>query len=74
MLLGGNFDYAKPEVGRYDASYGLYLEGKGDGTFTPKTAKQSGFRVKGQIRDFAKISENSVLVARNNDSVVLFSW
>jgi hypothetical protein len=33
LILGGNLSGAKPEVGKYDASYGEVLIGKGDGTF-----------------------------------------
>ena len=33
ILLGGNLYRAKPEVGRYDASYGVCLSGDGKGNF-----------------------------------------
>ena len=33
ILLGGNFYKSKPEVGRYDASYGTFLKGIGDRRF-----------------------------------------
>ena len=33
ILLGGNFYQSKPEVGIYDASYGLLLKGDGKGNF-----------------------------------------
>jgi hypothetical protein len=74
-LLGGNLYEVKPEVGRYDASYGLYLSGNGDGTFVSKPAVESGFFVEGQIRSLKKIMVNGryfVLVARNNDSPLFF--
>ncbi|MBX2894138.1 MAG: VCBS repeat-containing protein [Cyclobacteriaceae bacterium] len=75
VLLGGNLYEAKPEVGRYDASYGLFLSGRGDGTFVTKGANESGFFVDGQIRDLKKIKINDtiyVMVARNNDSPLFF--
>ena len=31
ILLGGNFHRAKPEVGSYDGSHGLFLKGNGKG-------------------------------------------
>lgn len=75
ILLGGNLYEAKPEVGRYDASYGLFLSGVGDGTFETMSAQKSGFFVNGQVRDLKKIKikdSTFVLVARNNDAPLLF--
>ncbi|MGF1558512.1 MAG: VCBS repeat-containing protein [Flavobacteriaceae bacterium] len=72
ILMGGNLYSVKPEVGRYDASYGLYLENLGNMKF--KTHKKgNGFKIKGQIRDIS-INGNTVLVARNSDSLVLFKF
>ncbi len=77
ILLGGNLYGVKPEVGRYDASYGVFLKGNGDGSFESLSAKDSGFRSKGQIRDIAQISfgnRNLVLVAKNNDLLEIFEY
>jgi hypothetical protein len=41
ILLGGNFYQGKPEVGIYDASYGLLLKGDGKGNFNALGARQS---------------------------------
>ena len=75
VLLGGNFYESKPEVGIYDASYGLLLKGKGNGTFTSVPAQQSGFFVKGAIRNilFIKCSnKNLIVVAKNNSIIDIF--
>lgn len=75
ILLGGNLYEAKPEVGRYDGSYGLFLSGVGNGTFVASSVKRSGFFVDGQIRDLKKINIKGVafvLVARNSDSPLFF--
>ena len=75
LLLGGNFYQSKPELGIYDASYGLLLTGDGQGRFIPLAAEQSGFSVKGAIREFMEINttnEALIVVARNNDSVLLY--
>jgi hypothetical protein len=70
ILMGGNLYKVKPEVGRYDASFGVYLQNNGDFRFTvPKN--NSGFHVDGEIRDIIKV-DNQVLVFRNNDSAVGF--
>ncbi len=77
ILLGGNFYRSKPEVGIYDGSYGLLLKGNGQGAFQALTPQESGFSLKGEIRDFTSINigkEASILVARNNKKVALFRY
>ncbi len=75
ILLGGNLYEVKPEIGRYDAAWGTLLLGQEDGTFKAVSQKLSGFKVDGQVRDIKTIKiqgEAYLLVARNNDSLVLF--
>ncbi len=75
LLMGGNLYNAKPETGRYDASYGSFLAGDGKGLFRNVPAKESGFRLKGEIRDIMEISVGSrrmIFVARNNAPVQIF--
>ena len=71
LILTGNFFDALPEMGRYDASYGLVLKGLGKGNFAPLAAQQSGFLVKGQVRKMQLIRTNSgkslLILAKNND-------
>ena len=75
LLLGGNFDGFKPEIGRAAASYGLALRGDGKGHFTPVGAVESGFFVPGQTRDIRRVRTRGgelYVVARNNDRPLLF--
>ena len=75
ILLGGNFYQSKPEVGIYDASYGLLLKGDGKGNFTALPANQSGFFLKGAVRDIITIKsrkKNLLIVAKNNDQLKIF--
>lgn len=75
LLLGGNFCRSKPEVGNYDSSYGLALRGDGKGSFQSMLPGDSGFFIKGEIRDIQSIrigKQNMLLVARNNDSLMAF--
>ena len=77
IVIGGNLYNVKPEVGRYDASYGLFLKGKGDGTFNPETPKASGLLLEGEVRDFALLKKGKtdiMLVVRNNDSLQAFEF
>jgi enediyne biosynthesis protein E4 len=76
LLLGGNLYNVKPEIGRYDASYGCMLAGNGKGGFKNVPAAESGFRVRGEIRDFEIIPVQKgelLLVARSNDRLMTFS-
>jgi hypothetical protein len=75
ILLGGNLFSVKPEVGRYDASYGSFLIGDGKGGFSYVPAKVSGFRLDGEIRDILQINtlkDKIIVVARSNDPVQVF--
>lgn len=75
ILLGGNLYNVKPEVGRYDASYGLLLKGLRGGKFEHVASTASGIRLAGEVRDIVTIDVGGrplYIVARNNDSVVLF--
>ena len=76
LLLGGNFYQSKPEVGIYDASYGLLLHGNGKGDFTTVNAKQSGLFIKGQVRDMTLIKAGKktlVIVPMNNEAPKFFT-
>ncbi len=75
ILLGGNLYNVKPEVGRYDASYGSFLAGDGKGGFRNVPAKTTGFRLNGEIRDILEVTTNNgklMVVARSNDALQVF--
>ena len=75
LLLGGNLYHVKPEVGRYDASYGHFLEGDGLGAFRVVPPQLSGFKLEGEIRDIRTIQTpggSMLVVARSNDPLQLF--
>ena len=72
IVLGGNLYNVKPEVGRYDASYGVYLENHGDMKFT-SYSDGKGFKVMGEVRDMA-IDGKKLIVARNRDSLAIFKF
>lgn len=76
ILLGGNLHRVKPEVGRYDADYGLWLRGDGRGGFTAMRSPVSGFRLKGEVRRIALMGiggRRHVMVARNDETLQLFA-
>jgi hypothetical protein len=75
LLLAGNFDGVKPEIGRMSAGYGLYLRGDGKGNFIPEKEVASGFLVPGQGRDIQRVrtrTGNIYIVSRNNDRPLVF--
>jgi hypothetical protein len=75
ILLGGNQFSVKPEVGRYDASYGSFLIGDGKGGFSYISAKSSGFRLDGEVRDIMEVTTSTgeiIVVACSNDSLQVF--
>lgn len=75
LLLAGNFDGVKPEIGRMSAGYGLFLRGHGKGTFAPVRASESGFLVPGQARDIQRLRTprgDLYVVTRNNDRPLVF--
>jgi enediyne biosynthesis protein E4 len=77
ILLGGNLHNVKPEVGRYDASYGLFMKGLGKGKFDVIPAKDSGLLLEGEVRDFGWIhanGKNILMVVRNNAPMQYFEF
>ncbi|PPK87741.1 VCBS repeat protein [Neolewinella xylanilytica] len=74
LLLGGNFHWAKPEVGIYDAGRGLFLHGNGDGSFMPVSALRSGIHLDGEVRDFQPVKVGSrrlIVTTRYADAPVV---
>jgi hypothetical protein len=73
LLVGGNFYGVPPTLGRYDASYGLLLRGKGDGRFEPVSLEESGVVIDGQVRRIRSLrgakGQRLIVIARNNDKV-----
>jgi len=76
IILGGNFYGSKPEVGRYDAQYGLLLKGRGEGTFVSISSIYSGLELIGETRDFITVkTKNGVelISAGNNEPLQRFT-
>jgi len=72
IVFGGNLYKVKPEFGRYDASYGGYLENEGNMKFKFLNNDKS-FLLKGEIRDMI-VNKNELIVLRNNDSIAVFNF
>ncbi|HUG41319.1 MAG TPA: VCBS repeat-containing protein [Longimicrobiales bacterium] len=75
ILLAGNFDGVKPDIGRMAAGYGVLLRGDGRRGFTPVHVSESGFSVPGQARDIRRLRTARgvvYVVARNNQQPLIF--
>ena len=78
LVMAGNFFDVLPEIGRYDASYGLVLRNTGKtatGTIAYRAVNPavSGFFVKGQVRRMARLKQGQLVVAKNNDRAQVFT-
>ena len=75
IVLGGNQYNAQPQTGIYAGSYGAVMMNNGNRKFNPVSSENSGFFIKGQIRDIQKLrfkNEDLVIVAQNDDSLAVF--
>ncbi|GAB2550863.1 VCBS repeat-containing protein [Spirosoma aerophilum] len=77
LVLTGNFLDVLPEIGRYDASYGVTLRNKGkaaDGTIHYETINPtlSGLFTRGQVRRIAQLRQGQIVLAKNNDRAQVF--
>lgn len=76
VLLGGNFSGVGPGRGRYDASFGWYLQGNGKGGFQLQFPAKSGFWLEGESRRFGLLPSprqgSLLLVGRNNGPLSLW--
>ena len=71
-LVAGNLHMSEVETPRNDASYGVFLQGNGDGTFKAVSRKESGFFASGDVKGMGVISKDEkeyIIAVRNNDDV-----
>ncbi len=77
IVLAGNLFRVKPEVGRYDASFGTFLENTGNDTIgTPifkVTPGNKGLKVTGEVRSIQK-TNNTLLFVRNSDAFLRYKF
>lgn len=77
ILLGGNLHRAKPQVGKYDANYGILLAGNGKGAFSHVSPLETGMSITGEIRDLDVVESGGkkvLLATMNNEKVRAFSF
>ncbi len=72
IVIGGNFYKSKPEIGIYDASYGLYFSGQKEELPKVLDSKKSGIKIKGEIRQINKINlgvKEYILFVKNDEKI-----
>jgi len=78
IFLTGNFFDVLPEIGRYDANYGLLLQGHGKGKFSAVKHPQTGLQVHGQVRKTKQIigsaNQPLIILAKNNDTLQVLRY
>ena len=74
LILGGNLYHVKPELGKYDASYGEVLLGKGDGTFTFWPNRNHGLKLDGDIRAITPLAGKQLLFVKNSAPAEIWNY
>jgi hypothetical protein len=75
LVLGGNRFTYPPQFGRLDGSYGQVLLNEGKGKMKYIGNKETGLRIKGEVRSIRTIrlnNRNSLLFAINSEKPVLY--
>ena len=76
LVLAGNEYQAEVITGRYDASYGCFLRGNRNKTFTSISPTRSGLILDGDVKDMALVNlsdgEKILAVAVNNEAMRVF--
>jgi hypothetical protein len=75
IYTAGNLYHVKPQIGRYDASFGATIQVEGNEDLTTISHLKSGFTVEGEIRSIHKLQTGTgtvYLVVRNDDTPVWF--
>ena len=75
LLLAGNDSGFMPQFSKLDGSFGHTLLNTGNGEYERLENRESGFFIKGEVRNFASLKikgEPFILVLKNNQSPGLF--
>ncbi|MEO0735026.1 MAG: CRTAC1 family protein, partial [Bacteroidota bacterium] len=76
LVLAGNYSGFLPQFGRLDASYGHTLLNDGTGDFTRVPNQESGFFVRGDVKDLTRLTLNGqefLLATVNNAAPRVFA-
>ncbi|MHA6246362.1 VCBS repeat-containing protein [Pontibacter sp. CAU 1760] len=68
LLLGGNMNQARLRFGKYDANYGMLLQGNGKGGFEYVPQSKSGLKLQGDVRSIIQVN-NTWLFGMNQQGL-----
>ncbi|MCK5344609.1 MAG: RNA-binding protein, partial [Candidatus Heimdallarchaeota archaeon] len=77
LLLAGNFHGTNPQIGRYDANYGILLTPeKGARGYAVMPIRQSGLSLTGQVRDMISLryrnGQEVIIFTKNDDPIQVY--
>ncbi len=72
ILLCGNNSTYRLRIGRMDANNGVLLAGKGRFTYEYVPQIQSGFQLRGDVKDIQQMNDNTLLFFINNGPVKMY--
>ncbi len=72
LLLGGNINQARLRFGKYDANYGILLQGDGKGGFSYVPQARSGLKLQGDVRSILQMN-NTLLFGINQQGMKAYS-
>lgn len=76
LILGGNRFELNPILGRYDAGFGVFLAGDGNGSFSTIPKSDLPIYIDGEVKDiksFESTQGEFLLFSRNNDYLLSLS-
>ncbi|MDP3474051.1 MAG: VCBS repeat-containing protein [Algoriphagus sp.] len=74
LILAGNLAQVKPEIGKFDGSFGEVLLGNGDGTFNFSPNRENGLKLEVDVRAFSLLDGNRILVVKNSASAEIWNY
>ncbi|MBA4300312.1 MAG: hypothetical protein C0433_09460 [Cyclobacterium sp.] len=74
LILGGNLAQVKPEIGKFDGSFGEVLLGNGDGTFNFSPNRENGLKLEGDVRGFSLLGDKRILVIKNSAAAEIWNY
>jgi len=60
LILCGNNYQIRPSLGRQDASYGIYLQGRGENKFKMQPIAESGLIIRGDSRKIQALNSGEI--------------
>ena len=72
LILGGNINHARLKFGKYDANYGMLLQGDGSGNFKYISQQRSGVRLTGDVRSAVTL-DNTIIFGINEQPIQAYS-